>query len=245
MARRYHHPVIASTQEEAIRLARAGAADGTRVVADRQENGRGRLDRTWASPPGGLYVSIVVRAPPSAGLLPIAVGARLAGVLEARFGARTRVKWPNDLLAVTPGRPPRKLAGILIDRVDSPTLGDACVVGVGLNVAAAPSAFPEPLRSRVVRLADLAGRPVSPPEVEPLVADAVASAAASISDADGRAQLLDECRALLYGVDRPARIDGAPAGVIREIGADGALLLERDGERTSVRSGELTFEESA
>ena len=106
---------IDSTQAHAVAEARARAARaGTRIVGRRQSRGTGRADHAWASPPGGLYLSEIVVAPPSHGsMLPIAVGAELAQSLAARYGVHTLLKWPNDLLVVG-RRSPRKLAGILV-----------------------------------------------------------------------------------------------------------------------------------
>ena len=63
MELREYYDELPSTQQRAIVLARAGAPEGTHVVAGRQRRGRGRLDHTWSSPDGGLYLSTIVRAP--------------------------------------------------------------------------------------------------------------------------------------------------------------------------------------
>ena len=130
------HPEIASTQDRAVALARAGAPAGTRVVAGRQTQGRGRLDHAWASPAGGLYLSLVLPSPPAhETLLPLALGAHLAREIECRYGVALALKWPNDLLWVEGGAPPRKVAGILVDRVPTPTGTWAAVAGIGINVS--------------------------------------------------------------------------------------------------------------
>jgi BirA family biotin operon repressor/biotin-[acetyl-CoA-carboxylase] ligase len=88
------------------RLAREeGAPEGLLVVADRQTAGRGRLGRTWHSPPGeNLYLSLLLRpaiAPPLVPPLTLLVGGVVAEVLAA-VGAAPRLKWPNDVLLPTP-----------------------------------------------------------------------------------------------------------------------------------------------
>ncbi|MCI4318227.1 MAG: biotin--[acetyl-CoA-carboxylase] ligase, partial [Thermoplasmata archaeon] len=96
---RVEHDRVGSTQAEAVRLVRFGAREGTLVVAREQSDGRGRLDRHWASPRGGLYLSMVVALPrTSPGLLPLAVGAELRDALHRDWDADLRVKWPNDLV---------------------------------------------------------------------------------------------------------------------------------------------------
>jgi BirA family transcriptional regulator, biotin operon repressor / biotin---[acetyl-CoA-carboxylase] ligase len=121
-------------------LARAGedAPEGTVLVAEHQEAGRGRLDRTWISPPrAGLTVSLLVRPDVPAARrawLPLLTGVALAEAVGATTGVRCSLKWPNDLLALDD----RKLAGILAEAV-----GGAVVVGTGLNVNTNVSELPD------------------------------------------------------------------------------------------------------
>jgi BirA family biotin operon repressor/biotin-[acetyl-CoA-carboxylase] ligase len=89
-----------STNDEAARIARAGARHGTIVIARAQRAGRGRDGRVWASPPGGLYLSAVVRPPlPLVDVPPmtLAIGVGLCDAVRAT-GAPAVLKWPNDVL---------------------------------------------------------------------------------------------------------------------------------------------------
>ncbi len=117
---------VASTNDEVAARARAGAAEGVVVVADRQTGGRGRRGRTWEAPPGSsLLVSVFLR-PPSPHLALMAAGlAAVDACLATTADVRPSLKWPNDL--VVDGR--GKLAGILAEAA-----GDGVVVGLGLNV---------------------------------------------------------------------------------------------------------------
>ena len=118
---------VDSTNRVAADLARRGAADGLVVGADHQTAGRGRRGRTWESRPGSsLLVSVVLRpAPP---LVTLAAGVAAAEACEAVAGVTVALKWPNDVLA-----PAGKVGGILCELV-----GDAAVVGLGLNLHWAP-----------------------------------------------------------------------------------------------------------
>jgi len=125
-------PSLPSTQIEArSRLERGEDVAGLVVRAARQTQGRGRRDRRWESAPGGSYQTLVVRdpAPPSLGrgAVAVAVAVGLAETL-GRYGAKTAIKWPNDLLYLG-----RKLGGVLTEYSHAHLL-----VGVGLNVANAP-----------------------------------------------------------------------------------------------------------
>jgi BirA family biotin operon repressor/biotin-[acetyl-CoA-carboxylase] ligase len=136
-----------STNAVAAERARAGAPEGRLVVAEHQTAGRGRLDRTWETPArSGLTFSLVLRprvAPGDWPWLPLLTGHTIAKTLRAE-GWAAGVKWPNDVLVEDrsdPAAPARKVAGILLERVETPT-GPAAVVGVGLNVSLTAEELP-------------------------------------------------------------------------------------------------------
>jgi BirA family biotin operon repressor/biotin-[acetyl-CoA-carboxylase] ligase len=128
---------VGSTNVDLAAAAADGAPDGSVLVAEHQGAGRGRLDRTWSSPPrAGLTVSFLVRPDVPAGRrswLPLLTGVALAESVGAVTGVRASLKWPNDLLALDG----RKLAGILAE-----STGRAVVVGVGLNVSTRADELP-------------------------------------------------------------------------------------------------------
>lgn len=132
-----------STNADLSRAAREDAPEGTAIVADHQSAGRGRLDRGWEFPPrSGLALSMLVRpdtVPASRWpWLPLLTGIAVYEALRTTVGVDTELKWPNDVLAGD-----RKLAGILVERTETPT-GPAAVVGVGLNVSLSASELPVP-----------------------------------------------------------------------------------------------------
>ena len=114
-----------------------GAIEGDWIVAARQTGGRGRLGRGWASPEGNVYASGLVRLRPTdpdpATLALVAAVALYDTVAIWLAAGLIRLKWPNDLLAVDRGEY-AKLAGILLERV-----GDAIVIGCGVNLVSYPS----------------------------------------------------------------------------------------------------------
>jgi BirA family biotin operon repressor/biotin-[acetyl-CoA-carboxylase] ligase len=235
---------LPSTQTEAMRRAREGAADGTRVVASRQTAGQGRGAHTWVSPPGNLYLSVIVPSPLARiSILSLALGSRLRSALSDRYGVLPVLKWPNDLLVPGP-QGARKLIGILVDVVPSPTLGTAAVIGVGVNVAAPPSAYPLELRGRVVSLLELVGTAPELAEVEELVVAAIRSALCALATPDGAAEVLVACRDSLYGVGRRATVDSHLTGIIRGVGEDGELLLSTPSGELAVHAGNLVLEEA-
>jgi BirA family transcriptional regulator, biotin operon repressor / biotin---[acetyl-CoA-carboxylase] ligase len=134
-----HHPTLASTSDRLKELAREGAPAWTVVLGDEQTVGRGRQGRTWASPRGGLYLSVLLRpSSAEASLLPLAAGVAVAEALE-ELGVSARLKWPNDVLLEG-----RKLAGILAEASSSASALDWVVLGIGVNLDAAD--LPEGLK---------------------------------------------------------------------------------------------------
>ena len=129
---------IGSTNAELVARAAAGESEGLVLVAEHQVAGRGRLDRTWISPPrAGLTVSLLLRPDVPAARrawLPLLTGVALAEAVSEVAGVRASLKWPNDLLAPDGA----KLAGILAQ-----SAGSAVVVGVGLNVSTTRKELPD------------------------------------------------------------------------------------------------------
>ena len=231
---------ISSTQDRALELARSGAAEGTTVVARRQTLGRGRHGHRWEAPEGGLYLSIVLSSPsPAEPLLPLALGAGLAETFGDGANSPIRVKWPNDVLVVPPVGRSRKLAGILVDRIPSPTLESAAVAGIGVNVSVDPGSYPRSMASSIVGLAELISPAPTLELVERNVVSTVLETVERLRDPSGRAETLGLCRRLLWGVGLPAEIDGRPVGRIVALGEAGELWVEEDGDRVPIRAGDL------
>src|SRR3970282_924920 len=93
---------IGSTNDRILAAGRDGAPEGLAVIADRQTAGRGRLGRSWTSPPGGGVYTLVLLRPRlpavQAPLLTLVAGLAVAEAIENVTGLAPRVKWPNDLL---------------------------------------------------------------------------------------------------------------------------------------------------
>jgi len=136
---------VASTMEEARRLAETGAADRTVVRAVEQTGGRGRMGRQWSSPPGNVYMTAILRpdAPTArAAELSIVAAVALADAV-ARFGGDVALKWPNDVL-LNGG----KVAGVLLEAVAEGSVLKAVLIGIGVNVASRPE-LPDRRTSRI------------------------------------------------------------------------------------------------
>lgn len=149
--RLYFYPEIASTNDEAIALAMAGAPEGTAVLADAQTAGRGRWHRSWISPPGvNIYTSIVLRPEcesSRASQIPIMAGVAAAEVLDSVCPGRVKLKWPNDVMIG-----PKKVCGILSQAKITSKKINFAVVGIGINVNAVLHHFPKTIRESATSL---------------------------------------------------------------------------------------------
>ena len=243
-----YFPTVGSTNDVAMAMAASAGAEGIVVIADRQTSGRGRLGRSWYSPPaGGLYVSVVLtpaRARTDPGrattLLTLTAGVALAGAVEAVCGLRADVKWPNDLYV---GR--RKLGGILAEAADPHV-----VVGYGINTSpgAYAGAYPVELADRATSIESELGRPVDRAE---LFAETLAALSRCY------VQLLDgEFDAILDAWRRraPASIgarvgwttsSGPQSGVTMWIDDLGALLVRTEERVERIVAGELSWSYAA
>jgi BirA family biotin operon repressor/biotin-[acetyl-CoA-carboxylase] ligase len=136
-----YHDRLPSTNDRARELAAEGAS-GRLVVAGEQTCGRGRLDRSWNSPPGGVYASLLLTPDRPPAHIPIfTLGAAVAVTRACReAGVDAVIKWPNDvLLAGTE----RKLAGVLTEMEGEADRVSWLIVGVGANVDIAAAALPD------------------------------------------------------------------------------------------------------
>jgi BirA family transcriptional regulator, biotin operon repressor / biotin---[acetyl-CoA-carboxylase] ligase len=215
------------------------------VAADAQTAGRGRLGRSWHSPPGeNLYLSIVLRPRRGAQEIPVLtllVGGGVAKALSAR-GARVRLKWPNDVLLVDDAGQRRKVAGILTEMTTAGDRVEHVIVGVGLNVNG--DVFPGEIADRATSLRRALGQNV---DRAGLIADLLAALEPLFDDFESRgapaaveafsaaAGLPDRCR-----VAAPGQTGELLEGTALGIDPDGALRVRDDGGHIHrVISGEL------
>ncbi len=166
---------VTSTQSWVKDWAEMGAREGLVLIAREQTAGRGRLDRRWESPPGGLYLSLLLRpAIPLAQANHLTMLVSLAAIdaCQAIAGVHPRPKWPNDLLLHN-----RKLAGVLTELAGEHNRLRFAIIGLGLNVN---NTFADgALSHAAISLREVVGKPL---DVDAL-ADAFLTALAQRYDA--------------------------------------------------------------
>jgi BirA family biotin operon repressor/biotin-[acetyl-CoA-carboxylase] ligase len=225
---------IGSTMDVLHELAQGGAPAGTAVVAAEQTGGRGSRGRGWASPRGGLWLSLLFRpkTAPGVELLSLRVGLAAAQALESLGAPQVALKWPNDLMLGD-----RKLGGILCEARWQGSAPGWVAAGLGLNVA---NEIPPLLGAVATSLISVL------PDVTP--DDLLVPMLAALREVDPDAGPLTadertrfQSRDWLHG--RPLR---APAeGVAAGLSPDGALLVRlAAGATAAVRAGSIELADS-
>jgi BirA family transcriptional regulator, biotin operon repressor / biotin---[acetyl-CoA-carboxylase] ligase len=234
-----------STNDVAAHLAELGADEGTTVVAEAQTAGRGRLGRTWFSPPGaGLYVSIVLR--PSgdlstrsnpAAFLTLASGVAITEGVRASTGLPVEIKWPNDVMIGG-----RKLAGILAEATAQADRLQHIIVGFGVNLQ--PAAFPLELAKRATSIEAETGRPADRAQIFSQILTAFAARYADLQAARFDA-ILSAWRALSPSLPSSWIEWDTATGVLRgraeDIDEHGALMVRVGGTLERVVAGEVRW----
>lgn len=229
---------VGSTNDVALRLGERGASHGLVVAADTQVEGRGRLGRQWASPPGsGVYLSVLLKPLVVGPVLTLAIGVAVAEGVRAATGLESALKWPNDLLVGG-----RKLAGILTEAGTAPDGVRFAVAGIGINVLAA--SHPSDVAARATSVEAELGRPVDRGLVCAEVLAAVCRTFEALA-AGEVAAVLTSWRQLARGtLSRRVEWDDGDArcqGVAVDIDDDGALVVEENGARRRVIAGEVSW----
>jgi len=235
-------PSIDSTNDHLRTLARAGAPEGTVLVADHQTGGHGRRGRSFHSPEGvGIYMSILLRpkcAPAELLHLTCAVAVAMCDAVEASAGFRPGIKWTNDLVY---GK--RKLGGILTELGFTPKGQlDYAIIGIGINCCQNVSDFPEDIREIAGSLSMAAGREIHRPAVAAAMMEALYTMSQNLIT--GKAEILSRYRADCVTLGRDVvlvRGDEKRYGHAIDIDTEGALVVRfRDGSTEAVNSGEVS-----
>lgn len=238
---------IDSTNAEARRRAEAGEAGPLWIAARRQTGGRGRRGRAWESDTGNLFATLLIttRKPPAeAAQVTFVAALAVADLLDAFAPpSLVTIKWPNDVMLAG-----EKASGVLVESGAHPSGGLWLAVGIGVNLAHAPSRTERPATALAHHLR---GDVNAPPSVEIAAARLAEAFAIWLErwESLGFEPVLDAWRARTPGLDGPAvarlgheTVEGRAEGVA----ADGALRLRlADGTLRLISAGDVFFGEAA
>ena len=245
---------LTSTQDVARRLCEAGALEGSTVVADEQTAGRGRQGRRWSSPAGlGIACSMILPRFANPGVAALVIGAGVAAGLSSAGVAGVALKWPNDVMGAddAEGSSPlswpagvaaraRKIAGVLIEGVGGES--GQYIAGVGVNVNQSPGGFPGDLAGLATSARALSGTRMERSNVLAAILAEIERRIDALrrgTHEDAAAQVEEwRTRSLLVG--RLVKVESGSRmmeGCAVDIQPDGALVIERNRERTAVHTG--------
>jgi len=223
---------VGSTNAVALSLAR-DCPSGTVILAETQTQGRGRLSRPWASPPGGIWMSLILK--PKMPLnhvyqINMAVAVALCQAFSSLLGLEAGIKWPNDLLIGE-----QKICGILMEVSAQVDRLDYAVVGLGLNANNDPSGFPAEWRS--TSLAAELRHDIDRCELICRILEEIEVAYEKM----GSQEIYEEWRSRSLTLKRQVRITspaGDQVGEAVDLAEDGALLLRVGDELKRVLAGD-------
>lgn len=230
---------VGSTNKEARIRAQQGERAPLWITAVSQTAGRGRMDRSWASPAGNLYASLLLREPSPYEHAPelafvAALALRDAVIAEApALAPALAFKWPNDLLLAN-----QKCAGILIEGEAEPGNSLCVVIGIGINCASHPPAANYPatdLRSR--------GADIAPDRLFQRLSATMCRRLAQWDRGQGFAAILDDWLAAAHGIGEEIAVRTGSAekhGRFAGLDRSGRLILEiRGGGTEKISAGDV------
>ena len=223
---------ISSTNELAKEVAR-NSENGTVILAMIQTEGRGRLSRPWASPPGGIWMSLILK--PNMQLsqvhqINMAVSVAVSKSIQNLYGLDAGIKWPNDILINE-----RKVCGILMEVSAQVDRLDYAVVGLGINANVNVSGFPGEWKS--TSIGHQLGRVVSRAELIQKILLEVEAAYERMNSTE----IYEEWRRRSITLGRHVRITsitGDLIGVAEDLLKDGALCLKTKEGRKHILAGD-------
>ena len=235
-------PTVDSTNTYAKAQATLGAPHGSVYITGRQTGGRGRRGRTFVSPPGGVYLSVLLRPQREAAellWLTAAVAVAIRRAIRDCCPADVGIKWTNDLVI---GK--RKVCGILTELSCEAESGrlEYAVIGIGINCNTEIEQLPPEVRPIATSLADITGRELDPNELA-LALIRRLQELAEVLEGDRRPWMLEYRRACVTLGKRVVLLRGGeqiPAFAL-DVNEDGGLVVRyEDGSIGTVNSGEVS-----
>ena len=238
-----YFPSVDSTNHVAKALAYHGAEEGTIVVAEEQDSGKGRLDRNFYSPRGkGIWFSVILRPkflPHDAPKFTLMAAVAVAEAM-ARFNLKAEIKWPNYIMFDG-----RKLVGILTEITGELARINYMVIGIGINVNMSRADFPEELQDVAASLSEMNGEILSRVEIFRAVLEEFDKLYLEVK-AEGFDKVIDRWKKYNVTLGKNVRVisagDGESfTGKAIDLDEDGALVVETAQGRRTVYAGDVSI----
>ncbi|HAA37429.1 MAG TPA: biotin--[acetyl-CoA-carboxylase] ligase, partial [Firmicutes bacterium] len=222
-------------------LAKSGAAEGLLVIAERQTAGRGRLGRSWSSPSGGIWLSLLLRPPLTPYMVQGLTLLTAVAAVEATAslcGLKVGIKWPNDLLVHG-----KKMAGILTELSAEGDCLHYAVVGLGLNANVPLAQLPREVEAIATSILAETKQRINRAEWVQLFLHSFETAYLNMLK-DGLTEVLERWRRYSVTLGQPVVIQAAGkqiAGRAVDITEQGALVVETEKGRETLWGGEVSL----
>ena len=238
----HYYSEIDSTNNAAKKCAVAGCPEGTLVITETQQGGRGRLSRGWFSPTAkGIWLSVVLRPPfppQEAPKCTLMAAVALNRAIREVAGIPCGIKWPNDILCNG-----RKLVGILTEMSAEMDAINHIVIGTGINVNIAADEIPPELKGIATSSLVEKGAPVSRLDLLIRVLECLEELYLAVKES-GFEAVLAAWRRESITLGRMVNViapDKSYQGKAVNIDSDGALLVETEGGMERVLAGDVSI----
>lgn len=236
----FFHKETGSTNVDVKQLAEEGAVEGTLVVADRQNAGRGRRGRAWISPAGeSIYMSLLLRprcAPDKASGITLVMAIAVLEAVKELAGETSGIKWPNDIVINK-----KKMCGILTEMSTDMESIHYVVVGVGINVN--QRSFADDIKDTATSIYVETGKKTNRSKLVARVMYYFEKNYEIFQKTWDLTGLVDKYNGFLLNCGQQVRVldpKGEYNGVAQGINEKGELLVERDGQVVAVYAGEVS-----
>ena len=236
----YYYDCLGSTNDQARMLAEQGAEEGSLIIAETQNTGKGRMGRAFFSPEGcGIWMSLILKPeiPPMDASMVTLVGAMAVQEMMQDYGIVSGIKWPNDI--VIDGR---KVTGILTEMSAGPDRINSIVIGIGIN--ANMKFFPEELEKTAISMSMVTGKHYHRAEIIACVMDHFEKNYREFLKTGDLRFLKERYNASLIHKDKEIdvhEIRRVWRGISRGINDIGELIVSSDEGDVIVRSGEVSI----
>jgi BirA family biotin operon repressor/biotin-[acetyl-CoA-carboxylase] ligase len=231
---------VDSTNDVAKRFVEEGVCDGLVVLSDSQSAGRGRFDRGWESPRGGLYASLITRPVLSQATLPLMgmmLGCSAASAVHSLSAIDVCLKWPNDIIVGE-----KKVGGILSEAVIEANQVVAVTLGIGINVNLQLEDYSENLRASITTVMKETGEGSSLEDLAALLLNEVYARIRKVETRQTFESVLSEYKSVCNTLGRTVRveqIDRTFEGTALDIDDYGALIVDTQEGEVIVSTGDV------
>ena len=240
LKRLLHFTKLPSTNSYLKEKGSIGEQEGLIVLADTQTTGRGRLNRKWFSPAGGLYFSVLLRPMKlnlkETPLITLTAGVAVASVLQSALGLTPQLKWPNDVLLMN-----KKVAGILVESAFIGQDIEYAVVGVGVNANTQLAEFPPEVQQTITTLQEMLHRMVDLPRLFGYLIGQLEFWYIRLRD-QGFKAISRHYRRICTTLGQRITVDLGDkrvTGVAEDIAPDGSLILQTATGREAINFGDV------